>query len=959
MARVTLCGLHGKLFGGCGSKADQVWSTKPSINNVQRQERHGMTITSTPRASAFGKPTAQRLSLAAVLVASVFAMPGRTVAQPALQLSDTETVGHAGEGRVVTPVNQIVTPYGRLVELPGMRPQAVALSPDGKLLVTSGKTSELIVIDPNTSAIRQRVPLPPYNAPAQSPVSEQILNPDREDQLSFNGLIFSPSGDRIFMSNVDGLVNVFNVAATGDVKPETSWLLPAANAPRRAAEIPAGLAISTDAKRLYVCGNLSNQLLELNAETGVVIRRFDVGVAPYDVVLVGQKAYVSNWGGRRPGAGDLTGPAGRGTEVRVDPVRHIASEGSVSVIDLNSGRVVKEILTGLHASGLAGSPDGKHVLCANAGSDHVSVIDTSTNTIVATLWAKPKPSDLLGASPNAVVFATSGKRFYTANGSQNAIAVFDFDAGEPGESKLRGLIPVGWYPGALAIDAKGTTVFAANIKGLPRLPEKAESTADARGFNSHQYSGSMSIVPLPADNNLPALSERVALNLRQPKIAEALLPPRKDQPPRPVPQRIGEPSLIRHVVYIIKENRTYDQVFGDIEAGNGNASLCIFGADVTPNHHKLAREFVLLDNSYCCGILSADGHQWSTTAFSTDYMEKSFAGFPRSYPDGMGEDENDALAYSPAGFIWDNALKHRISIRNYGEFMMPAVRWADPQRRGSPDFQACYRAWNKKNGEVIFESNPSIETIRPFSPRGYVGWEMAVPDQHRADFILNELAEFEKKGEFPQLVIICLPNDHTSGTKAGWATPRACVADNDLAFGRIVEGLSRSRFWKEMAIFAIEDDPQAGWDHVSGYRTIAFCASPYAKRGAVISTQYNTTSILRTIEQILGLPPMNQFDASATPMFDCFMDTPDFAPYAVVPATIALNELNPDPTAINDAMLRDDALVSATLNFREIDRAPEDVLNRILWRSIRGSRDPYPDWAISPDAEEEEEDEDE
>jgi YVTN family beta-propeller protein len=899
----------------------------------------------------------KRICIAAAFACSSMSRSGHVDAQPVSAQSDTETVGHAADGRVVTPVNQIVTPYGRLVELPGLRPQALALSPDGKLLVTAGKTSELIVIDPASGAIRQRVPLPPYNAPAEAPVSEQILQPDREDQLSFNGLIFSPSGKRIYVSNVDGLVNVFSVAASGEVKPETSWLLPAANAPRRAAEIPAGLAISPDGKRIYVCGNLSNKLLEVNTESGKTLKQFDVGVAPYDVTLVVDKAYVSNWGGRRPGPGDLTGPAGRGTEVRVDPVRHIASEGSVSVIDLAAGRVIKEILTGLHASGLAVSPDGRHVVCANAGSDHVSVIDTRSDTVVATLWAKPKPSDLLGASPNAVVFAASGKRFYTANGSQNAIAVFDFNADEPAESKLRGMIPVGWYPGAVAIDANGSTVFAANIKGLPRVPEKADSAPDARGFNSHQYSGSLSIVPLPPDAELPALSERVALNLRHPKIADALLPPRKDQSPRPVPERIGEPSLIRHVVYIIKENRTYDQVFGDIEAGNGNASLCIFGADITPNHHKLAREFVLLDNAYCCGILSADGHQWSTTAFSTDYMEKSFAGFPRSYPDGMGIDENDALAYSPAGFIWDNALKHRISIRNYGEFMMPAVRWSDPQRRGVPDFQACYRAWNEKTGEVIFESNPSIETIHPFSPTGYVGWEMAVPDQHRADFILNELAEYEKKGEFPQLVIICLPNDHTSGTKAGWATPRACIADNDLAFGRIVEGLSRSKFWKDMAIFAIEDDPQAGWDHVSGYRTIAFCVSPYAKRGAVVSTQYNTTSILRTIEQILGLPPMNQFDASATPMWDCFTDKPDATPYTVLPATIALNELNPDPTAINDAALRNDALVSATLNFREIDRAPEDVLNRILWRSLRGSRDPYPEWAIDPDAEEEEDEE--
>ena len=234
---------------------------------------------------------------------------------------------------------------------------------------------------------------------------------------------------------------------------------------------------------------------------------------------------------------------------------------------------------------------------------------------------------------------------------------------------------------------------------------------------------------------------------------------------------------------------------------------------------------------------------------------------------------------------------------------------------------------------------------------------MSVPDQFRADFILKELAEYEKKGEFPNLVIICLPQDHTSGTSPGCPTPAACVADNDLAFGRIVEGLSHSRFWPKMAIFAIEDDPQAGWDHVSGYRTIAFCASPYAKRGAVVSTQYNTTSILRTIEQILGMPPMNQFDASATPMFDCFQDKPDLTPYTAAPALIALDEMNPQPTAIADPVLRQDAVVSASLNFREVDRAPEDVLNRILWRAMRGSRAPYPEWAITSDADEDEDDE--
>ena len=390
-------------------------------------------------------------------------------------------------------------------------------------------------------------------------------------------------------------------------------------------------------------------------------------------------------------------------------------------------------------------------------------------------------------------------------------------------------------------------------------------------------------MPVPEARDLPGLSETVWRNLRRERIAEALLPPRPGQPARAVPERIGEPSLIKHVVYVIKENRTYDQVLGDVEAGNGDPRLCIFGARITPNQHKLVREFVLLDNTYCAGILSADGHQWSTTAIGTDYLERSFAGWPRSYPDGMGEDEADALAYSPAGFLWDNALRHGIRIRNYGEFMAPAVKWRDPGRKGTPDFLASYRTWKGESDEAVFASDPMIETIRPFSPTAYVGWEMAVPDQYRADFILAELAQFAARGEFPQLTIICLPNDHTSGTSEGSPTPAATVADNDLAFGRIVEALSHSPFWREMAIFAIEDDPQAGWDHVSGYRTTAYVASPYAKRGQVVSTQYNTTSLLRTLEQILGLPPMNQFDASAVPMWDAFTDTPDFAPFVAVP----------------------------------------------------------------------------
>lgn len=882
---------------------------------------------------------------------------------PAARTSDTETVGYRDAQRLVLPVNQVVTPLGRQVDLAGLRPQGLALSPDGRTLIVSGKTSELLVLDPATGEIRQRVGLPndSLNEPRPAVPSANILQPDREGQLSYTGLVFSPDGRRIFLSNVNGSIKVFDVGPEGAVSASFSIPLPPANAPRRAEEIPAGLAFSADGLRLYVCGNLSNTLLELEASSGRVLRTFNVGVAPYDVVILGNEAYVSNWGGRRPGPGDLTGPAGRGTEVRVDPVRHIASEGSVSVVDLTSAGAHEkplEMVTGLHASALAVSPDRRYVVCANAGSDHLSVIDTRSRTVVETIWVKSKPSDLFGASPNALVFEPSGRRLYVANGTQNAIAVVAFDPADR-ESRLVGLIPAGWFPGALTYDARRKQLNVANIKGHPRAPRpfKDSNPPGGEGYNTHQYSGSLSLIPVPKSSELPALSETVSRNLRRERIAEALLPARPGQPARAIPERIGEPSLIQHVVYVIKENRTYDQVLGDIPGANGDPRLCIFGEHVTPNQHKLVREFVLLDNTYCAGILSADGHQWSTTAFSTDYMEKSFAGFPRSYPDGMGEDENDALAYSPAGFIWDSALKHSVSIRDYGEFMAPAVTWRDRRKKGSPDFLSCYRTWKGDSDEVNFASYPMIETIRSFSPTNYVGWEMAVPDQYRADFILRELKEFTARGEFPKLTLICLPNDHTSGTSKGAPTPAACVADNDLAFGRIVEALSHSPFWKHMAIFGIEDDPQAGWDHVSGYRTTAYVASPYARRGAVVSTQYNTTSLLRTIGQILGMKPMNQFDASAVPMWDAFTDTPDLTPFTAVANNVPLDQMNPDPKALTDPVLRADAIASGRMNFREVDRAPEDALNRILWRAMKGTGEPYPEWAITAGIEEDEDEE--
>jgi YVTN family beta-propeller protein len=867
-------------------------------------------------------------------------------------------VGRGADGRSETPVNQALTPHGITVDLPGLRPQALALSPDGAHVYVSGKTAELVVLDAVSGAIVQRVALPGEGVSVSDPVSDHILEPDTKGQLSYTGLIAAPDGRRIYLSNVNGSIKVFDVDERGAVTAARSLALPDADAPRRKAEIPSGLALRSGTSELLVCGNLSNRLLVLDVESGALVGTHDVGVAPYDVVVLGERAFVSNWGGPRPDAESVVGPAGQGTTVRVD-ARGIASEGSLSIVDLATG-VVREVSVGLHASALALSPDGRHVVVANSGSDTLTVIDTASGRFVETIWCKPKPSDLLGATPSALVFDPSGERLYVAHGTQNAVGVYEFDPDEHtrdpvrghargrvrARSHLLGLVPVGWFPGALAYRATDGGLVVANIKGIG--PGRERDAGLANEHNTHRHHGSVTLVPPVAAHELALLSAQVDTNMRRPAIEAALAPPRRGQRPVAIPERIGEPSLIEHVVYVIKENRTYDQVLGDMPEGDGDPTLCIYGEDITPNQHALAREFVLLDNTYCAGILSADGHNWSTSAFATDYLERSFAGWPRSYPDGMDEDDKDALAYSPAGFLWDNALRQGLTLRNYGEFCQPRVRWSDPTRSGAPDFTACFRAWRHHTGEVVFESEPVVPSLVPHSVNRYVGWNMSVPDQYRADVVLEDLARAEESGEFPRLTIICLPNDHTSGTAEGAPTPEACIADGDLALGRIVEGLSRSRFWPRMAILVIEDDPQAGWDHVSGYRTTAFVASPFARRGVTVSKQYNTTSILRTIEQILGLPPMNQFDASASPMFECFTDTPDLTPFVARPSNVPLDRMNPPEESHVDPVLREDALASAALDLSAMDLAPEDLLNRILWRAARGTGVPYPEWAITP-----------
>ncbi len=441
----------------------------------------------------------------------------------------------------------------------------------------------------------------------------------------------------------------------------------------------------------------------------------------------------------------------------------------------------------------------------------------------------------------------------------------------------------------------------------------------------------MSLIDVPDDAALAKYTEQVNANNRLGYSLAGLGKPRADAKSAPVPERHGEPSLFKHVVYVIKENRSYDQLLGDMKEGDGDPDLCLFGEEVTPNQHKLAREFTLFDNFYCSGTLSATGHQWTNEAYVTDYLTKAFGGFTRSYP----VDGDDPLAFASSGFIWDNALARGKTFRNFGEFTKSryaeGTTWAD--------VFADYKNGTRK---VKFTVTPNVKAMAPHTHPGYPGFPLVTPDVYRAQVFLEELKDFEKAGKMPDLTYVFLPADHTVGATPGFPTPRAMLADNDLALGQIVEAVSKSKFWPETCIFVVEDDPQFGLDHVDGHRSVLQVISPYTRRKFVDHTNYNQTGVVKTIELLLGLPPMNQLDLSATPLRGCFQDEPDLTQYAAAPNKVPLDEMNPPLEKLQGEALKW-AKKSLELDFDEEDEADEDTLNRILWHSVKGYDRPYPE----------------
>lgn len=737
-----------------------------------------------------------------------------------------------------------------------------------------------------------------------------------------HGIAVTRDGSRVYATTAQNLLWEAKVSPDGAVAWTRKITLPGPGGSGNSHAC--GLALSPDEKRVYVCLSLNNSLGIVDLELGDLITEIRVGVAPFDVALAadGATAYVSNWGGRHPKENERTAKSSD-TNTLVDE-RGIAASGSVSIVDLKQGREIAQIETGLHPSDLELSSDGKTLYVANANSDTVSIIDTQAMKAVETVLVRPKPNLPFGSAPNALSLSQDGKMLYVANGGNNAVAVMERAEGKGRRAEVRGFIPTGWYPGGIVTDGK--YLYIANVKGLGSRNKKE----DNKGWSVYWYLGSVNKAPIPSKKGLKKYTEQVHDDSQIPQILRAWEKARSGKKPVPVPERPGEPSIFEHVVYIIKENRTYDQLFGDIPKGNRDPELCVFGREVTPNHHALAEEFVLLDNFYCNGVNSADGHSWATEGNVTDHLEKSFGGFTRSYTFG-----DDPLTYSSSGFIWDNVLLHGLSFRNYGE-----MDDATPIPKEAT-FETIYKDFVDKTEKVKFSQNIGIENLRRYSCPEYPGWNLSIPDALRAEIFLKEFKEYEKKGEWLNFIMIFLPSDHTSGTSPGAPTPRAQVADNDLALGRVVEAITKSLFWPKTCIFVVEDDPQSGFDHVDGHRSIGLVISPYTKRGQVVSQFYNQTSVLHTMEQILGLPPMNQMDAMAPLMSDCFTNIPDFRPYTCLPNQIPLDEMNPQLGYLSDKELYW-AMKSLEQPFDKFDQADEDTLNRIIWHSVKGVKAPYP-----------------
>lgn len=774
--------------------------------------------------------------------------------------------GPQGDGTAITPVGYRVTPAGSQTNL-GDLPLSLALSPHGDMLLVSDDgqgTQSLQVVDPATSAVTQTLP---YSSP----------------QSLFAGLAFSPDGSRAYASGGgDDQIHTYAVSG-GRLTEGTPLALPATNPAGTTVNMfPAGLAATADGTRLVVADHLADAASVVNLSTKA-ITTVAVGHAPVDVAVTPDSttAYVTNQGA-----------------------------DTVSVLDLTSTSptVSTSITVGTHPNALALDAGHHRLYVADGDSDQVSVVDTSTNKIDRTIDLAPYSGANVGSNPTGLALSSGAGTLYVSNAGNNDVDVVNLESG-----KVTGSIPTGWYPSAVTVSS--SKLYVANAKGLGAGPNTGTGYPDPTSTtptSPAEYVGSMmvgtlSTIPLPLSaSQLTSWTKAVAANdgfgSNHPGVSEP----------------------IKHVIYVVQENRTFDQVFGSLGRGNGDAALNLFADESAPNQRALQRRFVTLDNFYADAEVSAQGWNWAVAANSNPYSEAlwpaDYSGRNAPYP---SEESDSAIApnANPASaYIWDRLASSRVSFRNYGFYVKPDA-----------------------NNQMI-ATDPVLDTN---TDHDYLGFDLNCPDNPdtfmprsagcgtpRFTEWKREFDDYVKNGNLPTVEFLRLPNDHTAGTAPGLPTPQAYVADNDLALGRVVDAVSHSRYWKDTAIFVTEDDAQNGPDHVDAHRTISQVISPYTQTGSIDSTFYSTASMLRTVEDLVGIRPLTQFDAYATPMTGAFTAHPHAAGYqAVVPAD-AGNATN----GVNAPM----ASVSAAQRLDEEDEINMTLFNEAIWQSVKGSRMPAP-----------------
>jgi YVTN family beta-propeller protein/autotransporter-associated beta strand protein len=806
-----------------------------------------------------------------------------------MQLQPDIQVGQLPNSEQSLPSKQILRAPGRQIQFGG-RPVDLALSPGGRTVFIKNM-SNLLVVDAGSWSLLQTLSYPASGA-------------------SMHGIAVNRDSSHVYVAGASNELYDWVIGTNRTVAFSRTILLPGGS-------YPCGVAVSADGSKAYVCLSVKNTLTVVDLSTGTVSRQINVGIAPWDVVLSpdGNTAYVSDWGGRLPVGGDLIANSA-GTPVVIDN-RGVAASGAVSFVDLRTGVETAQVPTGLHPSALALAQDGNSLYVANANSDTVTAIDTRAKTAKETILVRPDPSFPYGSAADGLALSPDGKTLFVASAGNNAIAVVELPNAQHASSLVQGFVPTDSYPGAVVADSN--YLYIANVKGLGSRAGQPATTS----WQIYAFLGTANRIPIPDSDSLSKLTAQAYEDGRVPQIKQTQQPPLAGQ--APVPVRVGEPSVFQHVLYILKENKTYDQVFGDMPEGNGAPGLCIYPQYVSPNHHALARQYVLLDNFYCNGVNSADGHSWSTEGNNTDHLEKSFGGFSRSYTFG-----DDPLTFSSTGFIWNNVLQHGLTFRNYGEF-----DYASPVPANAT-WRQIYTDFTNGTHAIHYAQNIGVASLRPYSSTNVPGWNLGIPDLVRADGFVKELNAAQAKSVWETFHLLYLPNDHTGGPP----TPQAQVADNDLALGRVVGAVTRSSFGSNTVMFVIEDDPQSGYDRVDAHRSLCLVISPYTKRGQVVSKFYNQAGVLHTMEQIMGLPPMNQQDAMAPLMFDCFTNVPDFTPYTTLPNNVDLAS-GTAGTARLSPKQQYWARKLQKMDFTKPDRINEDTFNRYIWFTVKGEA-PYP-----------------